>query len=67
MGRYNESQRKASAKYMKKNSLSISFRLSKVYEQDLIEIYKSIPDSKKAGVFKQAIRDYGSRPKTENE
>ena len=55
---YNEASRKAAQKYMAKNSLSIAFRLSKVYEQDLIAIYKSIPDSQKAGVFKDAIRRY---------
>lgn len=67
MGRYTEAQRKATAKYMAKNSLSVSFRLSKVYEQDLIAIYKSIPDSKKAGVFKQAIRDYGANHEPEKQ
>lgn len=55
---YNETQRKSAQKYLLKNCLSVSFRLNKVTEQDLIEIYQSIPKNQKAELFKQALRDY---------
>ena len=55
---YSEQSRKSAQKYMLKNSYSVSFRLSKVYEQDLIDIYHSIPSSQKAGFFKECLRRY---------
>ena len=64
---YSETSRKASQKYLLKNSYSIAFRLSKVYEQDLIDIYNSIPKSTKAEWFKQCLREYGEKHKQEEE
>lgn len=58
---YNESRRKSSQKYMLKNCYSIAFRLSKVYEEDLIEIYHSIPKSQKAAWFKECLREYAEK------
>ena len=46
---------------MRQNCISVSFRLNKKTEQDLIEKYRKIPNNEKAEVFKQAIRDYKSR------
>lgn len=59
--RYNESARRSAAKYMKKNCRSIAFRLSRIYEQELIDIYDSIPDSQKAAWFKECLREYGQK------
>lgn len=58
---YNESSRKATQKYLLKNSYSVAFRLSKVYEQDLIDIYQSIPKSQKAAWFKECLREYAEK------
>ena len=60
---YSESARKASQKYLLKNCLSVSFRLNRATEPELIEIYQQIPNSQKAEVFKQAIRDWAERQK----
>ena len=58
---YNQTARKASQKYLLKNTRSVAFRLSKVYEQDLIDIYDSIPNSEKAAWFKQCLKEYGEK------
>ena len=59
--RYNDAQRQWSYNYKKKASHNISITLSKIYEADLIEIYKSIPD--KAGWFKNCLREYENKKK----
>lgn len=58
---YNESARKSTYKYLKANSYPICFRLSKLYEQDLIDIYKGMPRSEKSEWFKQCLRDYAKK------
>lgn len=58
-----EYNKKYAQDYMKKNCISVSFRLNKVTESDLIETYRKIPNNQKAEVFKQAIRDYGEKMK----
>ena len=63
----NEQSRESARKYLLKNSYSIAFRLSKVYEQDLIDIYNSIPKSTKAEWFKQCLREYGEKHKQDGE
>lgn len=64
---YDENSRKSAQKYMIKNSYSIAFRLSKIYEKDLIEIYHSIPSSQKAAWFKECLRKYGEEHPVEKE
>ena len=64
---YDEKSRKSAQKYMIKNCYSIAFRLSKVYEQDLIEIYHSIPSSQKAAWFKECLRKYREEHPVEKE
>lgn len=58
-----EYNKKYAHDYMKKNCISVSFRLNKVTESDLIETYRKIPNNQKAEVFKQAIRDFGEKMK----
>ena len=60
---YTPATRKAAQKYLIKNCYSVAFRLSKVYEQDLIDIYKSIPSSQKAAWFKECLREYAEKNK----
>lgn len=61
---YSEQSRKSAQKYMLKNSYSVAFRLSKVYEKDLIDIYHSIPASQKAAWFKECLREYAEKHPT---
>jgi len=49
-------------KYRREKMLSISFRLSRIYDQELIEIYESIPD--KSYWFKTSLRRYAEQKKT---
>ena len=58
---YNKTARKAAQKYMADNCLSVAFRLNKKTESELIEIYQSIPRSKKAAWFKQCLREYAAK------
>lgn len=58
-----EYNKKYAQDYMKTNCISVSFRLNKKTEAELIDIYHGIPNSQKAEVFKQAIRDYGEKMK----
>lgn len=57
--RISEADRKAGKKYRRTKMLSIAFRLSRVYEQELIDIYSRIPN--KSQWFKHAIREYGEK------
>ena len=43
--------------YRQKSMLSIAFRLSRVRDADLIEIYEKIPN--KMEWFRQCLTDYG--------
>ena len=43
-------------KYRQEKMYSIAFRLSKVYDQELIETYESIPE--KTAWFKSALKKY---------
>ena len=52
-----EADRRAGKKYRRTKMLSIAFRLSRVYEQDLIDIYNRIPN--KSQWFKKAVAQYG--------
>ena len=54
-----EADRRAGKKYRRTKMLSVAFRLSRVYEQDLIDIYSRIPN--KSRWFKQAIKEYGEK------
>lgn len=54
-----EADRRAGKKYRRTKMLSVAFRLSRVYEQDLIDIYSTIPN--KSQWFKNAIREYGEK------
>lgn len=58
---YDATARKSAQKYLIKNCLSVSFRLNRNTEAELIEIYQQIPNSEKAGVFKDAIRSWGEK------
>lgn len=58
-----EYNKKYAQNYMKKNCISVAFRLNKVTESDLIETYRKIPNNQKAEIFKQAIRDFGEKMK----
>ena len=57
--RVSEADKRAGKKYRRTKMLSIAFRLSRVYEQDLIDIYETIPN--KSQWFKQAVREYGEK------
>ena len=50
-------QRAAANKYNREKMKSIAFRLHKVSDADLIEIYESIPD--KMAWFRQCLKEYG--------
>lgn len=54
--RQTEAKRKYDLEYHRAKTLSIAFRLSKEYDKELIEIYKSIPD--KSSWFKESIRNW---------
>ena len=58
---YDQYRKKASIKYMKNNTLSIAFRLNRNTEQDLIEIYQSIPNKK--DFLRDALLNYASSTK----
>jgi len=51
-----ERNRKSINKYHREKMLSIAFRLSKVYEQDLIEVYQNIPNKRQW--FVDCLRKY---------
>ncbi|MBQ6223445.1 MAG: hypothetical protein IJJ44_12605 [Solobacterium sp.] len=44
-------------RYKRENMMSIAFRLSRISDAHLIEIYKSIPN--KMEWFRNALREYG--------
>ena len=52
-----KAQKEASKKYNRKMMMSISFRLHKESDADLIKIYESIPN--KAEWFREALRKTG--------
>ena len=56
---YDEYRKKASIKYMRNNCLSVAFRLNRNTEQDLIEIYQSIPNKKE--FFRDALLNYAGK------
>lgn len=56
---YNDNARKSAEKYMRENCITVSFRLNKATEPDLIAIYRSMPNSMKASIFKETIRKWG--------
>ena len=51
--RQTEAKKRYDLEYHRTKTLSIAFRLSKEYDKDLIEIYKSIPD--KSRWFKESL------------
>ena len=57
--RMTETKRKYDLEYHRTKTLSVAFRLSKEYDKELIEIYKSIPD--KSGWFKESIRNWAEK------
>lgn len=52
-----EAQKRASKEYNRKMMVSISFRLHKESDKDLIQIYESIPN--KAEWFRDALKRTG--------
>lgn len=56
-----ESEKRAHRKYNKEKMKSISFRLHKESDADLIAIYEAIPD--KMEFFREALKNYAKSGK----
>ena len=56
---YSPNQQKWTNEYKKKAMKSCGVYLSRIYEQDLIDIWDSIPS--KADWFKNCLREYGKK------
>lgn len=60
MGReFTKAQKEATRRYKKKNIKHIGFDLSKVYEQEYINIYETI--SNKAEWFRRCLKEYAEK------
>ena len=59
MGKVSAANKRATAKYRREKMVGITFRLSKIYDQDLIDVYQSIPN--KMDWFKKCLREYGEK------